>query len=189
MALADGEVVTAPVVVSNLDPTATFTQLLDRDALPEAFAQRVEAIDHRAAYFQIHFALDGLPEYAAPYEVLNEGDLRHNVTFFGTAEQMQRDFEGCVRGIVPESPSFNLSDPDPRAIPSWPRRASTWPAASPSTPRSAPTRADQARLRDEMADAHRGQDHRQGPQLPRTDRAPVQLPGLHLRADVRMHRW
>ena len=28
--LADGEVVTAPVVVSNLDPTATFTQLLDR---------------------------------------------------------------------------------------------------------------------------------------------------------------
>ena len=28
--LGDGEVVTAPVVVSNLDPTATFTQLLDR---------------------------------------------------------------------------------------------------------------------------------------------------------------
>ncbi len=31
VALGDGEVVTAPVVVSNLDPTATFTQLLDRD--------------------------------------------------------------------------------------------------------------------------------------------------------------
>ena len=38
-----------------------------------AFARRIDAIDHRAAYFQIHFALDGLPEYAAPYEVLNEG--------------------------------------------------------------------------------------------------------------------
>ena len=57
--LTDGDVVTAPVVVSNLDPTATFTQLLDRDELPEAFAQRVDAIDHRAAYFQIHFALSG----------------------------------------------------------------------------------------------------------------------------------
>ena len=33
--LGDGEVVTAPVVVSNLDPTATFTQLLARDALPD----------------------------------------------------------------------------------------------------------------------------------------------------------
>ncbi len=31
--LADGEVVTAPVVVSNLDPTATFTQLLDGPTL------------------------------------------------------------------------------------------------------------------------------------------------------------
>ena len=36
--LTDGEIVTAPVVVSNLDPTATFTQLLDRDELPERFA-------------------------------------------------------------------------------------------------------------------------------------------------------
>ena len=37
VAVGDDEVVTAPVVVSNLDPTATFTQLLDRDELPDAF--------------------------------------------------------------------------------------------------------------------------------------------------------
>ncbi len=55
--LGEGEVVTAPVVVSNLDPTTTFTQLLDADSLPEGFARRVGAIDHRAAYFQAHFAL------------------------------------------------------------------------------------------------------------------------------------
>ena len=82
--------------------------------LPDAFAQRVDAIDHRAAYFQIHFALNGLPEYTGSYEMLNEGDLRQNVTFFGTAEQMQTDFEGCVRGLVPESPSFNLQIPSMR---------------------------------------------------------------------------
>jgi phytoene dehydrogenase-like protein len=51
---------------ANLDPTATFTQLLDRSDLPEAFASRVDAIDHRAAYFQIHFALNGLPEFISP---------------------------------------------------------------------------------------------------------------------------
>ena len=32
--LGDGEVATAPVVVSNLDPTATFTHLLDADSFP-----------------------------------------------------------------------------------------------------------------------------------------------------------
>jgi len=151
VALGDGEVVTAPVVVSNLDPTATFTQLLDRDALPEAFARRVDAIDHRAAYFQMHFALDGLPEYAAPYDVLNEGGLRQNVTFFGTAEQMQRDYEGCVRGLVPASPSFNLQIPtmrDPALAPPGKHAASTFAFYLPI----GADREEQTRLRDQMAE-------------------------------------
>ena len=126
------------MVVSNLDPTATFTQLLDRDDLPDAFVQRVDAIDHRAAYFQIHFALSGLPEFTGPYEVLNEGDLRRNVTFFGTAEQMQLDYEGCVGGSCPGRRRSTCRSPR-STTPSWPRPASTRPAASPSTSRSEPT--------------------------------------------------
>jgi phytoene dehydrogenase-like protein len=149
--LTGGEVVTAPIVVSNLDPTATFTQLLDREELPEAFAQRVDSIDHRAAYFQIHFALNGLPEYAGSYAVLNEGDLRQNVTFFGSAEQMQRDFERCVRGEVPEVPSFNLAIPslrDPDLAPPGKYAASGFAFYFPI----GANHSEQARLRDEMAD-------------------------------------
>ena len=134
---ATGSVVTAPVVVSNLDPTATFTQLIDRDELPDAFARRIEAIDHRAAYFQIHFALSGLPEFEAPNDVLNVGGLRRNVTFFGTAEQMQLDYEGCVRGLVP-SPPRSICHPHPRRSRSWLPPGSTPRAPSPSTSRSAP---------------------------------------------------
>jgi phytoene dehydrogenase-like protein len=148
--LGDGEVVTAPVVVSNLDPTATFTQLLEADSLPEAFRRRVGAIDHRAAYFQMHFALSGLPEYAPPYEALNHGDSRHNVTFFGTAEDMQRDFEGCVRGLVPEVPSFNLSVPslrDPDLAPPGKHVASSFAFYAPV----GGTKAEQAGRRDAMA--------------------------------------
>jgi phytoene dehydrogenase-like protein len=148
--LADGEVVTARAVVSNLDPTATVTQLLDRETLTPSFVQRVDAIDHRAAYFQVHFALDGLPEYAPPYDGLNQGDLRHNVTFFGTAEELQRDFEGCVRGIVPTSPSFNLSVPslrDPDLAPPGKHVASSFAFYAPI----GATHADQSALRDEMA--------------------------------------
>jgi phytoene dehydrogenase-like protein len=148
--LADGDVITAPVVVSNLDPTTTFTRLLDRGDLPEAFAQRIDAIDHRAAYFQIHFALNGLPEFVGPNEVLNEGGLRRNVTFFDTAEQMQLDFERCVRGFVPESPSFNLQIPtldDPDLAPPGKHAASSFAFYFPI----GANRAEQARLRDDMA--------------------------------------
>lgn len=148
--LGDEGVVTAPVVVSNLDPTATFTKLLDHDDLPDSFTRRIDAIDHRAAYFQIHFALSGLPEYAGPYEILNEGTLRRNVTFFGTPEQMQRDYEGCVRGRVPESPSFNLGIPtldDPDLAPPGKHAGSSFGFYFPI----GDDHAEQARLRDEMA--------------------------------------
>ncbi len=148
--LGDGTVATAPVVVSNLDPTAT-TLLLDSDALPDAFVRRVAAIDHRAAYFQAHFALDGLPEYRAPYEELNGTELGRNVTFFGTAEQMQLDFEGCVRGIVPPSPSFNLQIPsldDPSLAPAGKHAASSFAFYLPI----GGDRESQTRLRDEMAE-------------------------------------
>ncbi len=146
----DGEVVTAPVVVSNLDPTATFTQLLDTEALPGEFVRRVLAIDHRALYFQMHFALGGLPEYATPYEALNEGDARHNVTFFGTAETMQLDYEGCLRGLVPTSPSFNLSVPslrEPALAPEGRHVASSFAFYAPI----GAGHTDAARVRDEMA--------------------------------------
>ena len=149
--LGEGEVVTAPVVVSNLDPTSTFCGLLDAESLPEGFTQRVGAIDHRAAYFQAHFALRGLPEYRAPYEALNGTSWGRNVTFFGTAEEMQRDFEGCVRGEVPASPSFNLQIPsmdDPSLAPEGMHAASSFAFYLPV----ASDRETQNRLRDEMAE-------------------------------------
>ena len=149
--LTDGEVVSAPVVVSNLDPTATFTQLLDGDSLPEPFVRRVRSLDHRAAYFQVHFALSGLPEYAAPYEELGHGDYGRNVTFFGTAEQMQLDYEGCVRGRVPASPSFNIQIPtidEPGLAPPGHHAASTFAFYFPI----GADREEQARLRDQMAE-------------------------------------
>jgi phytoene dehydrogenase-like protein len=151
--LGEGEVVTAPVVVSNLDPSATFLHLVDPDALPDAFARRVRSIDHRAAYFQAHFALSGLPEYRSPYEALNErdGQLGRNVTFFGTAEQMQRDFEDCVRGRVPESPSFNIQIPslsEPGLAPAGKHAASSFAFYLPI----GADRESQTRVRDEMAE-------------------------------------
>ena len=149
--LSDGEAITAPVVVSNLDPSATFFGLLDGVDLPVALVQRVGAIDHRAAYFQIHFALDGLPEYAGPYEALNDPSISRNVTFFGSAEQMQQDFENCVARRVPASPSFNIQIPsirEPSLAPAGRHAASSFAFYFPI----GRTHDDQVRLRDEMAE-------------------------------------
>ncbi len=151
VALSDGAVVTAPVVVSNLDPTATFSQLIDPQSLPNRFSDRVAAIDHRAAYFQAHFALSGLPEYAGPYEALNDPQYSRNVSFFGSAEQMQLDFEGCVRGRVPDAPSFNLQIPtlsDPSLAPPSKHAASSFAFYFPI----GSNHETQTRLRDEMVE-------------------------------------
>jgi phytoene dehydrogenase-like protein len=148
--LPEGDVITAPVIVSNLDPTATFTELLDEGDLPEGFRHRVGNIDHRAAYFQAHFALAGLPEYTGPYEMLNEAEYSRNVTFFETAEQMQQDYEGCLRGHVPELPSFNLQIPtlhDPSLAPPGRHAASSFAFYLPV----ANDRTEQAHQRDQMA--------------------------------------
>jgi len=149
--LGDGEFVSAPVIVSNLDPTTTFVDLCDADTLPEAFTRRVRAIDHRAVYFQAHFALRGLPEYRAPCDVLNGTPYGRNVTFFGTAEQMQQDFEDCVRGLVPASPSFNIQIPtidDPTLAPEGRHAASTFAFYLPI----GADREARERVRDEMAE-------------------------------------
>jgi phytoene dehydrogenase-like protein len=163
--LGDGELVSAPVVVSNLDPTATFTQLLDPEDLPEEFARRVRSIDHRAAYFQAHFALNGLPEYVGPYEALNDPVCSRNVTFFGTAEQMQLDYEGCVRGQVPDAPSFNLQIPtlaEPELAPEGKHAASSFAFYFPI----GADRDDQVRLRDQMAERIVAKITRYAPNFP-----------------------
>ena len=149
--LGDGATVSAPVVVSNLDTTVTFTRLLDPDELPEVIVRRVRSIDHRAAYIQMHFALDELPEFAGPYELLNEGQLRASMGMFGSPEAMQRDFEDCSRGVVPQSPSLGMQIPsvfDPALAPPGKHAGSAFAFYFPVTG----THEEQSRLKDEMAE-------------------------------------
>ena len=149
--LRDGETISAPIVISNLDPGVTFTKLLDPDTLPADLVARVSDVDHRAAYVQMHFALDGLPEYVAPYEFLNEPGMQGSLGMFGSAEDMQRDWEDCRRGIVPQDPSIGMQIPsihDPSLAPEGKHAASTYAFYFPVEV----DRSQHGRLKDEMAD-------------------------------------
>jgi phytoene dehydrogenase-like protein len=63
VALASGEEITAPVVVSNLDVKHTFLKLVEPTALPEYFLERVRKFKIRGSSGKLNIALDGLPRF------------------------------------------------------------------------------------------------------------------------------
>ena len=109
--LEDGSTLTAPVVISAVAPDLTVTRLVDSAAVPADIRERFSRVDHRGSYLQMHFALDGTPEFAAPYELLNDPEMQSNIGIFSTPEELQQQWEDCRRGIVPADPSIALQMP------------------------------------------------------------------------------
>jgi phytoene dehydrogenase-like protein len=132
--LRDGSEVSAPVVVSNLSPDLTLMGLVGAEHLPADLVTRLSGRDHRASFVQIHFALDGLPEFAPPYDFLNEPGMQSSIGIFGSPEEQQRQWEECRRGIVPDNPSMGMQIPsvhDPGMAPPGKHAASAFAYAFP----------------------------------------------------------
>jgi phytoene dehydrogenase-like protein len=138
-------------VVSNVSPDVTLLDLVGTERLPADLVSRLTGRDHRASFVQIHFALDGLPEFAAPYEFLNEPGMQQSVGVFGTPEEQQRQWEDCRRGIVPDNPSLGMQIPsvhDPDMAPPGKHAASAYAYAFPVEA----DREHHGQLKNEMAE-------------------------------------
>jgi phytoene dehydrogenase-like protein len=148
--LRDGATISAPVVVSNLAPELTLCDLVGPEFLPTDLIARLSGRDHRAAFVQIHFALDGLPTFAPPYELLNEPGMQQSIGIFGSPEEQQRQWEMCTHGLLPDNPSLGMQIPsclDPSLAPPGKHAASAFAYAFPvEAPREA-----HGRLKNEMA--------------------------------------
>lgn len=132
--LRDGSTLSAPVVVSNLSPDVTLTELIAPEHVPAELLSRVGGRDHRASFVQLHFALDGLPEFAPPYEFLNEAGMQQSIGIFGSPEEQQRQWEICRQGLVPDNPSIGMQIPsvhDPDMAPPGKHAASAFAYAFP----------------------------------------------------------
>ncbi|QLL05234.1 phytoene desaturase family protein [Mycobacterium vicinigordonae] len=132
--LRDGSTLTAPIVVSNLSPDLTLTGLIAAEHVPAELISRFSGRDHRASFVQMHFALDGLPEFSPPYELLNEPGMQMSIGIFGSPEEQQRQWENCRRGIVPDNPSMGMQIPsvhDPGLAPPGKHAASAYAYAFP----------------------------------------------------------
>ncbi|MET0898122.1 MAG: NAD(P)/FAD-dependent oxidoreductase [Mycobacterium sp.] len=126
--LEDGTVLTAPIVVSGLAPDLTVS-LVEAGALPGEIRDRFARIDHRGSYLQMHFALDGIPEFAAPYEMLNDPAMQSAIGLFSTPEELQEQWEGSRHGVVPADPAVALQIPsvhDPALAPDGKHAASAF---------------------------------------------------------------
>jgi phytoene dehydrogenase-like protein len=148
--LRDGSKIDAPVVVSNLAPDTTLTELIGAEHLPADLVTRIGGRDHRASFVQIHFALDGLPEFAPPYEMLNEPGMQQSVGIFGSPEEQQRQWEMCTHGFVPDNPSLGMQIPsclDPSLAPPGKHAASAFAYAFPVEV----SRDQHGRLKNDMA--------------------------------------
>jgi phytoene dehydrogenase-like protein len=107
----DGATITAPIVISNLSPELTLVDLVGPEFLSEDLAARLDSRDHRGAYVQIHFALDALPTFEPPYELLNEPGMQQSIGIFGSPEEQQRQWEMCRQGLIPDNPSLGMQIP------------------------------------------------------------------------------
>jgi len=129
VSISDGSTVHAPIVISAIAPDLTLTRLVDPNALAADVRERFSRIDHRGSYLQMHFALDGTPEFAVPYELLNDPAMQSTIGLFSTPEELQQQWEDCRRGIVPGDPAVGLQIPsvhDPDLAPAGKHAASAF---------------------------------------------------------------
>lgn len=124
-----GDTFSAPIVVSSIAPDVTLNDLIDPAVLPSEIRDRYSRIDHRGSYLQMHFALEEAPQFAAPYEALNDPTMQASIGLFCTPEEVQQQWEDCRRGIVPADPTLVLQIPsvhDPDLAPEGKHAASAF---------------------------------------------------------------
>jgi phytoene dehydrogenase-like protein len=109
--LGDGSTIDAAIVVSAVAPDLTVTTLLDANVVPSDVRGRFTRVDHRGSYLQMHFALDGMPTFAAPYGQLNDPEMQSAIGLFSTPEELQRQWEDSRLGIVPPDPAVAMQFP------------------------------------------------------------------------------
>ncbi|MFN6979347.1 MAG: phytoene desaturase family protein, partial [Gemmobacter sp.] len=121
VALAGGEVIECPSVLASVAPGQLYGRLLREVNLPEDKAA-ARAFRHGRGNFQLHFALDAEPDWAA--EGLADVALIHLADGIDSVSKSSNEAE---RGLFPETPTICVGQPhrmDPTRAP--PGKAVLW---------------------------------------------------------------
>jgi len=116
--LADGEEISARMVVSNADVKRTFLKLVEEKELPEIFLRRVKNFRMRGSSGKVNIALDSLPDFPALPK--DHPSVRGDLHFTDSVERMERAYDDWKAGRWSADPFLDAMIPttlDPTMTP------------------------------------------------------------------------
>lgn len=117
VALVNGDVYTAPVIISNADPKTTYLKLVGREHLDADVVSEVESYRTFSTAFKLNFALDFLPDYTA-FEKDRAGFRYPTYVHIGPSiEYLERAYDDAKYGRWSSRPMLSpvvptLADPE-----------------------------------------------------------------------------
>jgi phytoene dehydrogenase-like protein len=113
VALASGEELRAPVVVSSLDPRRTFLQLVDPKELPGDLVAGVERYKFRGSSGKVNLALSGLPDFTCFGQdpSLRVRALRGAISISPSVAYLERAYDDAKYGEFSRHPYMDIVIP------------------------------------------------------------------------------
>jgi phytoene dehydrogenase-like protein len=115
VALANGDEISAPIVVSGLDPRRTFIDLIERRELPDDLIAGIERYRFRGSSGKVNLALSGLPSFTALQRTgdvsLERRALRGAISISPTLEYLERAYDDAKYGDFSRNPYMDIVIP------------------------------------------------------------------------------
>jgi phytoene dehydrogenase-like protein len=109
VALETGEELSAPVVVSSLDPRRTFTQLVEPQELPADLVEAVRRYKFRGSSGKVNLALSGLPDFTCMPGVGRH--LRGAISISPSVDYLERAYDDAKYGEFSQHPYMDVVIP------------------------------------------------------------------------------
>jgi phytoene dehydrogenase-like protein len=116
--LDNGDVLTARVVSSSLDPRQTFTKMVGENHLPDEFVEDVNRYKYRGSSGKVNLALDGLPNFRCRPGAGTH--LRGAISISPSVDYMERAYDDAKYGRFSRHPYIDMVIPsltDPSVAP------------------------------------------------------------------------
>ncbi|HEV2388016.1 MAG TPA: NAD(P)/FAD-dependent oxidoreductase [Candidatus Acidoferrales bacterium] len=133
VALAGGEEIRCPVVVSGADPARTLVGLIDPGQLPPSVAHQVRHYRTAGSVARVHLALDALPRFrgaTAPSSTAGAAaELAGRIQIGCSIEALEGAFDAAKYGAVSAEPFLEATIPtvlDPSLAPAGKHVLSVW---------------------------------------------------------------
>jgi phytoene dehydrogenase-like protein len=109
VALSNGDEISAPIVVSGLDPRRTFLELVSKNELPDDLVQTVERYKFRGSSGKVNLALSGLPNFTCMPGL--GPHLRGAISVSPTVEYLERAYDDAKYGEFSRNPYMDVVIP------------------------------------------------------------------------------